>query len=417
LNHNTPVLPGDESSAAFTVTATGEFASLRTGWDELVRAMQRPSPFLLHGWLSAWIRHYVKEGELRVHVVRRDGELVGALPLFVTRRRGLRVAQFLGASQSALADMLLAPGSDDDVAATLVRLALESRHDFADLFGLAADSHLAAAHGPARLQLIERVEAPVLDLSPGFDAVYRAKTSSKRRNLHGRRLRQLGELGELRFAVARTPEELSAALEHAFTLHNLRWSGRPDGSGFATEQGMRFHREAIVALAELDVPRIITLELDGRPIAFHYYFSLCGRMYVHRLAFDPALSRLSPGAVTTLEALRVASGEGLRRVEFLGGDERYKLELADGVEPLFQGLGMAATAAGRVAVAARFQGIAARKRLKRNETLRRLYFDGFAPTRRFASKLREVARRSPPAAPAVSPTRERDDQEHRRASL
>ena len=81
MNHNTPVLPGDESSAAFTVTATGEFASLRTGWDELVRAMQRPSPFLLHGWLSAWIRHYVKEGELRVHVVRRDGKLVGALPL------------------------------------------------------------------------------------------------------------------------------------------------------------------------------------------------------------------------------------------------------------------------------------------------------------------------------------------------
>src|SRR5439155_20106749 len=154
--------------------------------------------------------------------------------------------------------------------------------------------------------------------------------------------RQLGELGELQFRVARTADELRPALEHAFTLHELRWAGRPDGSGFATPTGKRFHREAIVALAELDIPRIVTLELDSRPIAFHYYLAFCGTMYVHRLAFDPELARLSPGVLTTLEALRVAGDEGLRRVEYLGGDERYKLELSDRVEPLYQGLGMAA---------------------------------------------------------------------------
>jgi CelD/BcsL family acetyltransferase involved in cellulose biosynthesis len=329
---------------------------LQPGWDELVRAMHRPSPFLLHGWLAAWIRHYVQDGELRVHVVRRNDILVGALPLFVTRRRGLRVAQFLGASQSALADMLLATDAGPDVAEALVQLALGSGHDFADLFGLTAESHLAGAHAAAGLRLVERVEAPVLDLTPGFDEIYREKTSSKRRNLHNRRLRQLGEVGDVRFTVARSHEELSVALDSAFTLHNLRWSGRPDGSGFATEQGMRFHREAILALADLDIPRIVTLELDGRPAAFHYYFAFCERMYVHRLAFDPALARLSPGAVTNLEAIRVASNEGLQRVEFLGGDERYKLELADGIEPLYQGIGMAATSRGRLAVSARMAG-------------------------------------------------------------
>jgi CelD/BcsL family acetyltransferase involved in cellulose biosynthesis len=401
---------------AAVVSTSAEFASLQSGWDDLVRTMSRPSPFLLHGWLSAWCRHYVPDGDLRVHVVRDGDSLLGAFPLYVSRRRGLRVVQFLGATQSALADLLLADGAGTDVASTLVEAARSSGHDLADLFGVPNTGRLAALRESAKLQLIERVEAPVLDLTPGFDAVYSAKTSSKRRNLHKRRLRQLSELGgDLRFSVARTPEELSAALEHAFTLHLLRWNGRPDGSGFATPTGMRFHREAILALAEQDIPRIVTLELDGRPIAFHYYLAFAETMYVHRLAFDPALSRLSPGVLTTLEAVRVASEEGLRRVEYLGGDERYKLEFADRVEPLYQGLGMAATVPGRVAVAARLAGIATRKRLKRSDSLRRLYFEGLSPTRRLVSRLRD-GRRAEHAGPAAEATYATADPEHPPAS-
>jgi CelD/BcsL family acetyltransferase involved in cellulose biosynthesis len=415
LSPRTRELSEDGASASAVVSTNDEFGSLQTGWDDLVRAMGRPSPFLLHGWLAAWCRHYVPDGDLRVHVVRQGNVLLGAFPLYVSRRHGLRVARFLGATQSALADLLVAPDAPADVPERLVQSALASGHDLADLFGLASSGNLASARDVAGLRLIERVEAPVLDLSSGFDAVYQAKTSSKRRNLHKRRLRQLGELGEVRYTVAREPEELRAALENAFVLHNLRWRGRPDGSEFATPTGMRFHREAILALGELDVPRIVTLEVGGRPVAFHYYLAFNGTMYVHRLAFDPALARLSPGVLTTLEALKVASEEGLRRVEFLGGDERYKLELADRIEPLYQGLGMAATPQGRLAVAARLGGIAARKRLKRSPTLRRLYFEGLSPTRRFVSRFRGGGR-ARHDEPGGASTPETADREHHRAS-
>jgi hypothetical protein len=40
-----------------TVTSEDGFAALEPGWDRLVRAMPRASPFLLHGLLSAWFRH------------------------------------------------------------------------------------------------------------------------------------------------------------------------------------------------------------------------------------------------------------------------------------------------------------------------------------------------------------------------
>ena len=63
--------------------------------------------------------------------------------------------------------------------------------------------------------MIERAEAPVLDMPGGWDAVYRERTSAKRRSLHGRRRRQPAGLGEVAFEVARTPEELATALEEA----------------------------------------------------------------------------------------------------------------------------------------------------------------------------------------------------------
>jgi hypothetical protein len=76
-----------------TVTSEDGFAALEPGWDRLVRAMPHASPFLLHGWLSAWLRHGARGAEPRVQVARQDGQLVAALPLCVGRRRGLRVTR------------------------------------------------------------------------------------------------------------------------------------------------------------------------------------------------------------------------------------------------------------------------------------------------------------------------------------
>jgi CelD/BcsL family acetyltransferase involved in cellulose biosynthesis len=370
-----------------TIRSDAAFARLGGEWDTLVRSMPRPSPVLLHGWLRAWWRHYGEDAELAVHVAYRDGRLVGALPLCVNRRYGLRVLTFLGGDQSPLADLILDEQEGAGVLAGLAERAASTDHDYADLFGLPVASRLGAAVGPSALRTIERAEAPVLVLSEPWNDVYQRRLSSKKRAHHRRRRRQLAELGTVGLTLARTPDELAAALEDAFRLHTLRWHGRPDGSRFATSTGRRFHREAVQALAAVDAARIITTTLDGRAIAFHYYFLLERRMYVHRIAFDPAFARWSPGAINTLDAIEAAAAEGATRIEFLGGADRYKLELADHFEPLCQAFGLAATARGSLAVAARLAAIRARKQLKRSQALRHFYMEGLAPARRVIGRL------------------------------
>src|SRR3954470_22156691 len=78
-----------------TVASQAAFSELAPDWDLLVRAMPRPSPFLLHGWLKEWLRHYGDECDVAVQGAFRGDRLVAALPLVTYSRHGMTVATFL----------------------------------------------------------------------------------------------------------------------------------------------------------------------------------------------------------------------------------------------------------------------------------------------------------------------------------
>src|SRR5579885_2736259 len=124
-----------------TVDSLEEF-SLREEWDALVREMPRPSPFMLHGWLAAWWRHYGTGVEVAVHTVRRAGRLAGALPLYTERRRGVRTIRLLGGRGSALGDLLVPLDESDDVERLLGSAVEAMQHDVVWLSGVCASSRL-----------------------------------------------------------------------------------------------------------------------------------------------------------------------------------------------------------------------------------------------------------------------------------
>jgi CelD/BcsL family acetyltransferase involved in cellulose biosynthesis len=350
--------------------------------------MPRPSPFVLHAWLLEWIRHYGGACELAVQTAFRDGRLVGAFPLVRTSWRGLRVTNFLGGRHYGLADLLLAPGEGPTTGTSLVERA-SSEHDFAALVGLAGNCRLAQIAAPGHLHLFKRADAPVLELADDWDAQYRAKVSGKGRRDTDRRRRQLQERGTMELSLARSPEDVEQALEDAFRLHALRWAGRPDSSGFVTPTGMSFHRAALAALADRDLVRLVTMSVGGQAIAFQLALALEGRLYLYRTAFDPSFARYSPGFQTVLESVACAAREGLRQVEFMGGAEGFKLQLADRFDPLHLGLGLAGTARGRAVVTARTSFLRLRERLKRSTIARRAY-DRAWPLRKRLARPREV---------------------------
>jgi CelD/BcsL family acetyltransferase involved in cellulose biosynthesis len=142
-------------------------------------------------------------------------------------------------------------------------------------------------------------------------------------------------------------------------------------------------------LAAIDATRILLMKIDGRPVAFSWYLLLERHAFLHRLAFDPAYGRFSPGLVNALDSLERATAEGATRAEFLGGAERYKVELCDNFDPLHLGLGLPGGARGRAVVAARTRCLRLRNRGKRSALTRKVYY-GTASARRRLMRKRDV---------------------------
>ena len=220
-----------------TITDASSFERLGAEWDELVRAMPRPSPYLLHGWLCEWWRHYGGGRRLCVQAAHRGGKLVAALPLCVSERRRARTLEFLGGGTSALADLLLADGEDESAARPLAERAARSGQDFADLFGLTGGSRLAAALGSSGLRLVPRVEAPVLDLSEGWDIYFGVQSIDERGHVievhtvfvHSRRVREVAVQGAAHLLRGQVGKHGSGALEVTSLLEHAddHADGRP----------------------------------------------------------------------------------------------------------------------------------------------------------------------------------------------
>ena len=113
-----------------------------------------------------------------IHIARRNGQLVAALPLVVRRHFGLRIASFVG-DDHPFVDLLLAAGESLETARALTEYAAQS-HDCASLGMISAESVIAKTCAK-RLRLVPRVDSPILDLDRDFESVYREKYSTKAR--------------------------------------------------------------------------------------------------------------------------------------------------------------------------------------------------------------------------------------------
>ena len=360
-----------------TLTGSEQLAQLGSAaWDELVAAAPRPSPYLLSTWVRAWLAEPSFECEPCVVVAEREGALVGAAPFVLLHHGRARIARFVGAHESALGDLLLAPAENPATARSMIdRVVATARPDAFDVFGLPSASHVAQAAGD-RVTLIERVESPVTEMPDGWEAAYTAHSSTRRRGNDRRRERQLSEVGDIDHSYAWDGEAVLRDLPAAFELHRMRWEGRPDGSSFGTPGGQRFQREVLPRLADEGHFAMLTIRIDGKPAAFQAWFAIGTCVYLYRSGFDEAVGRYGPGLIALRKAMAAASERGARRVEYLGGAERYKQELADRFDPLYQGYGLAGSLLGHAYVAKARLSVAVRRKLKQNERLHQLYLSG-----------------------------------------
>ena len=116
--------------------------------------------------------------------------------------------------------------------------------------------------------------------------------------------RRLGETGHLDHIVARGPEQIRHAIESFLSLEASGWKGRERSAMAIDRYRAAFAREAVHRLAEQDLCRIHSLELDGRTIASLIVFVEQGFAYTWKTAYDEKLSAYSPGTLLMIEVTK-----------------------------------------------------------------------------------------------------------------
>jgi len=253
-----------------------------------------------------------------VAVIRRGERLVGFLPF---QRRG-GALQPLGAPMSDFHGLIADPAEDIDLGQVVDALG-GRRLRVSGLVG-----------APARPGLNIR-PAMIADLSEGFEA-YQAGRAAAFLKDKRRRLRALErDHGAVRFDFDRPSPALLAQVirekraqirrTHQHDIFACGWTERLLHELDAVTDKDFGLRLAVLRAGEVVVAAELGLAGGDR---HHLWFPI----------YDPAYARYSPGALMTLETLRVCAERGIARVDFGPGEEAYKADFADPAEPTLEGL-------------------------------------------------------------------------------
>jgi CelD/BcsL family acetyltransferase involved in cellulose biosynthesis len=119
-----------------------------------------------------------------------------------------------------------------------------------------------------------------------------------------RQRNRLAEHGAVRFEVARTPEEVAAALEILLRLEASGWKARRGTALMQDDGDAGFVRRAAPALAGRGQCEIVILRAGETPVAAALVLRHQDRAFYFKLGVDERFLKLSPGVQLTLELTR-----------------------------------------------------------------------------------------------------------------
>jgi CelD/BcsL family acetyltransferase involved in cellulose biosynthesis len=268
------------------------------------------------------LRYILAAGEAapgaEVAVISRQGRIEGFLPF---QRRG-KLIQPIAAPLTDYHGLLAAPGAGIDLEAVIAALGAR-RFRFSALVG----GHLSLAHISVR-------PAMAADLSAGLEAYLERRGSDFLKDKR-RRARRLAEAhGELSFALA---PATGTDLDLIFRLKadQFRRTGQHDV--FSSPWTTRFLRRLASEAAPDFGLRFAALRAGGRIVAAEVGLLSGDAYHLWFPVYDPEFARYSPGALATLETIRVAADLGLRLIDFGPAGETYKRDFADPGAQVFEG--------------------------------------------------------------------------------
>ena len=305
--------------------------ALSDDWERLRAAGRRPEAFQRFGWSRAAWRALGQGRSLVTVVVRSGDEVVGLLPLSLEGRR----LTWLATIQSDYNDLLADASDAGSVLAAAFDALLEpGAPDWRDciLEHVPADGNLPAAAASLPMHLRSRVTSGWLTPCPtliiGDDREAALQPLIRKSSLK-RHTKKLSKLGEVTFRHIEDRDEARSHLPTFFHQHIRRRAMAHDSSQMLLDEQRAFYEALVEELDPATTLRFGVLELDGRPVAYHFGFQSDRKLIWYKPAFDVDLWDEGPGEVLVRELLLYCLASGVREFDFTIGAVGFKERFAN----------------------------------------------------------------------------------------
>jgi CelD/BcsL family acetyltransferase involved in cellulose biosynthesis len=304
-------------------------------WSALHASARLPAPFLAFTWQREWTRAFAAGQRLELRTVSdAAGRLVAVLPLHEAAPGVLRLIG--GVDVSDYLDLLAIAGREEEAWAAL--LAGHADDVVLDLHCVPAASPTVTAlpglAAVAGLHVTTEVEerCPVLALPATWEA-YLAGLDGKHRHELQRKMRRLArEIPDAHVMMVTRPDEIATRFGDFLDLHRRSRTGK---AKFMDAKMEEFFRAALLALAGDGQARLWFLDTAAGPIASFVTVEWARTVGLYNSGFQPDRAALSPGLVLLARLIEDAIARGMRRFDFLRGEERYKYEFGPTPEPVY----------------------------------------------------------------------------------
>jgi CelD/BcsL family acetyltransferase involved in cellulose biosynthesis len=328
-----------------TVGIDGLRAS-RAEWAGLTASMHYPTVFCSWEWVYTWWEHFSAGRDLRLLMVRRNGQLRSILPLFSERKimtldgRFGHVLGYCGVP-NLFPDPIDIISADADarecIMLTLDHLyAKEKNWDVLHLRFLAKDSYclrgIADVRWEGRAYAEQISAAPYISIRGSYEDYLQGLSSNERSNVRRRR-RKLLEDKDVVYTDF-NGEDPQRILQALFNLHEKRAEQKKMLSTFSQKNVIAFQMSLLNRLDPQHVWfRGLRKGQDVIAVFFGYVIGRCIAYY--QLGYDPAWGAFSPGSVLLQETIREAFENGYAEYNFLQGVEDFKYRWASEARVLY----------------------------------------------------------------------------------
>ncbi|MGZ4214415.1 MAG: GNAT family N-acetyltransferase [Solirubrobacteraceae bacterium] len=299
-----------------------EIERLSEAWDALADRAGG-APFLRPGWIAAWWRAFGR-GRLEILTAGSGGKLDAVLPV-VHRHGGIHAPSNWHTPQYGLLEA--AEGAGAGLVADLFASAPQVSLGFVSSLTGEVQRLSDSAHAHRYRTLVRTQErSPLVVLDGDWDSYEGGLSASLRRDLRRCR-RRLGEHGRVWLDVHDDVSRLGEALE----LERLGWKEQAGTAIASRPETRQFYTQVAHWASQRGWLRLIFLRVDERAIAFQFALEDGGAHLGLKSGFDPEFRAMSPGRLIVEASLERAFAIGLKRFEFMGTADAYKLRFATDV--------------------------------------------------------------------------------------